>query len=72
MVTALPLGNEDNEDDDEPCKTAVVSIYDIIHEQNSRFQKRDEIEVPCEARTYDSSITIAINNRGELESIATT
>merc|ERR1712176_1090222 len=75
VVTALPLGNEDNEDDDEPRETAVISIYDITNDNNNQinFVKRNyEIEVPIGARTYESTLTMSIDNTGEYLSIVTT
>jgi len=76
VVTALPLGNEDNEDDEEPRETARVSIYDIVYNDDdgkAKICKRErDILVPCGARTYESGLTMSIDNRGEYLSIATT
>merc|ERR1712176_1517749 len=75
MGTALPLGNDDNEDDEEPRETAIISIYDITNDNDNQinFVKRNyEIEVPIGARTYESTLTMSIDNTGEYLSIVTT
>jgi hypothetical protein len=71
VVTALPLGNEDNVDEEEPRETAVVLLYDININMDS-IEKRHEIEVPRRAYTSLSYLTMAMINGGELISISTT
>lgn len=68
VVTALPLGNEDN-DDEIYRETAEVTVFDITP---TSLNKRCVLEMPIGERTNESWLTMAISNGGELISINAT
>lgn len=69
LITALPLGNEDNVDDIDPRETAEITVFDITIKA---LIKRNVIEVPIGDRTGNSMLTMTISNGGELLSVNTT
>ena len=75
VVTALPLGNEDNfRDQDDVRQTAEVTVFDIPEKNiinNKSLEKRCSMEIPMGHRTIGSSLTMTISNAGELLSIYT-
>lgn len=73
VVTALPLGSDDNMDDEDPRETAVVSIFHVTSTTTTPAGviAMSSIEVPMGDRTYESNLSMTISNGGEMLSIAT-
>merc|ERR1711933_103232 len=72
VVTALPLGCDDNFlNDKEPRETAEISVFDI-KDGGTKFQKRHKILMPMSASTSECNLSMALSNGGELLSIETT
>jgi len=71
VVTALPLGCDDNEDDEEPRETAEISVFHIL-EGGKIFRKMHTIQMPMGDRTHESNLSMTLSNGGDLISIETT